>query len=110
MSTSHRIRCDGSLHFSSLCLMICTVFKTAMSCCFLLYFSHLFVQVDLGQAMWVSQVATQGRENYDQWIKSYSLNYSIDGNTYQAYKEPPNVVKVTSLCLSLTTQNCFRRG
>lgn len=36
---------------------------------------------------WVSAVATQGRPTYDQWVKSYSLGYSLDGVNYKMYKE-----------------------
>ncbi|XP_029202215.2 uncharacterized protein LOC114966489 [Acropora millepora] len=36
-------------------------------------------QVDFGSWTKVSAVATQGRQDYDQWVKSYSLSYSYDG-------------------------------
>ena len=36
-------------------------------------------QVDFGSWTKVSAVATQGRQDSDQWVKSYSLSYSYDG-------------------------------
>ena len=42
-------------------------------------------QVDLGQVETVTGVATQGRQNSQQWITSYILQYSTDGITFTDY-------------------------
>ena len=39
-----------------------------------------------GQRVKIRRVATQGRRNAVQWVTSYSLNYSSDGNTYNQYQ------------------------
>ena len=50
-------------------------------------FQDQWVQVDFGQIMLVTGVATQGRCSFGQWIKSYSLSYTTDGQSWQSYKE-----------------------
>jgi len=42
-------------------------------------------QVDLGQIEIVSAVASQGRENFDQWVTSYSIQYSNDNVNFTDY-------------------------
>ena len=42
-------------------------------------------QVDLGQVEIISAVATQGRESYPQWVKSYRIEYSNDGVNFTSY-------------------------
>ena len=44
-------------------------------------------QVDFGSWTKVSAVATQGRQDYDQWVKSYSLSYSYDGAFFTTVNE-----------------------
>ena len=56
---------------------------------------HQWLQVDLGSYITVTRVATQGRNGYDQWVKKYKIQYSVDGVIFQVYKESGNVsVKV----------------
>ncbi|PFX13502.1 EGF-like repeat and discoidin I-like domain-containing protein 3, partial [Stylophora pistillata] len=40
----------------------------------------------------VTQVATQGRANYPQWVTSYKLQYGDDGVNFEYYKEQGNAV------------------
>lgn len=35
-----------------------------------------WLQVDLGRGTTVTKVATQGRQDYDQWVTSYAISYS----------------------------------
>lgn len=42
-------------------------------------------EVDLGQIETILAVASQGRENYDQWVTSYRIQYSNDGSTFTDY-------------------------
>ena len=51
-----------------------------------------WLQVDLGSFTTVAGVATQGRPSqiWRQWVKSFKLEYSNDGVTFQFYKETWN--------------------
>ena len=49
---------------------------------------HQWLQVDLvSQYTKVTRVATQGRNDFDQWVTKYKLTYSDDGVNFQYYKE-----------------------
>ena len=41
--------------------------------------ANQWFQVDFGGWRKISAVATQGRQDADQWVKSYSLQFSYDG-------------------------------
>ena len=45
-----------------------------------------WIQVDLGRQEKVTTIATQGRRNAEQWVKSYSVSYSSDGKNFEHYK------------------------
>ena len=45
-----------------------------------------WIQIDLNKILTLTKIATQGRHNYDQWVKSYLVSYSSDGQTFQNYK------------------------
>ena len=47
-----------------------------------------YLQIKFGQIFQISGVATQGRADSAQWVKSYKLEYSTDGTTWTYY---PNV-------------------
>ena len=49
--------------------------------------THQWLQVDLGKKTSVTEIKTQGRYNYDQWVTSYRVSYSNDGSSFQTYKE-----------------------
>lgn len=44
-----------------------------------------FLQIDLGAPTKVTAVATQGRNDYPQWVTSYQLGYSSDGSNFERY-------------------------
>ncbi|KAJ8297631.1 hypothetical protein KUTeg_024162 [Tegillarca granosa] len=47
---------------------------------------HQYIQADLGSIIQITGVATQGREDGSgQWVKSYYLSYSQDGNNWVSY-------------------------
>ena len=46
-----------------------------------------WIQVDLGAVSKVKGVATQGRYEANQWVTSYTLAHSIDGNTFRRYRD-----------------------
>ena len=41
-----------------------------------------WLEVDLGETTKVTMVATQGRYDYDQWVKSYKVAYSKYGGHF----------------------------
>ena len=45
-----------------------------------------WIRVDLGSIENVTKIATQGRDNANQYTKEYILSYSLDGNNFQSYK------------------------
>ena len=53
-----------------------------------------WIQIDLGRHEVVTAIATQGRANADQWVKSYSLSYSLDGKVFISYKSK-DIVKAS---------------
>lgn len=44
-----------------------------------------WLQIDLGTPTTVTKVATQGRQDYNQWVTSYSLSYSINSSYWVQY-------------------------
>ena len=60
-----------------------------------------WLQVDFIDNATVSEISTQGRDNADQWVKTYSVRYSLDGTIFREYEEN-GVFKVDirpALCL-----------
>ena len=45
-----------------------------------------WLQVDFMKKVKLGKVGTQGRMDYNQWVTSYSLSYSMDQNHFQVYK------------------------
>ena len=43
-------------------------------------------QVDFGKTVNITQICTQGRPNSDERVKEYYLSYSVDGLTFENYK------------------------
>jgi len=46
-----------------------------------------WLQVDLGAEISVKGIATQGRNNYNQWVTAYKLECSNDGASFLYYKD-----------------------
>ena len=44
-------------------------------------------QVDLGNRAIVIKCATQGRYDANQWVKSYTIGYGMNGFHFRVYKE-----------------------
>ncbi|XP_033111516.1 lactadherin-like [Anneissia japonica] len=42
-----------------------------------------WIQVDLGTLKNVQGVITQGRNRYNQWVTSYEVRYSVNGNSFE---------------------------
>ena len=47
-----------------------------------------WIQVDLLTKTTVTQMATQGRNAYNQWVKKYRIQYSDDGVNFSFYQTP----------------------
>ena len=47
-----------------------------------------WLQVDLGIYTTITRVATQGRNNFEEWVTRYKLLYSDDGIIFDPYMEP----------------------
>ena len=41
--------------------------------------SNQWIQVDLSTPFKITAIQTQGRNGYDQWVKSYKVAYGNDG-------------------------------
>ncbi|XP_072170354.1 uncharacterized protein [Diadema setosum] len=41
-----------------------------------------WIQVDLNRFYLVTGIISQGRQDYDQWVRTYTVSYSEDGNTF----------------------------
>ncbi len=46
-----------------------------------------FLQVNFGDWRNVTRVAIQGRQDADEWVKSFSLSYGYDSVFFKDYKE-----------------------
>ena len=46
-----------------------------------------YLQIYLGTPKRVKGIATQGRQDSDQWVKSFSVSYSARGNRFVPIKE-----------------------
>ena len=44
-----------------------------------------WIQVDLGKITKITRLATQGREDSSQWVKSYCITYSVEGGPFLPY-------------------------
>lgn len=51
---------------------------------------YQWLQVRFNDIMRISAVITQGRQDADEWVTSYKLQYSVDGSSWNYY---PNVSK-----------------
>ena len=54
-----------------------------------------WLQVDFGVETVITRIATQGRQDANQWVKEFSLSYSTDGSYFKHY-QPSGHTKVTS--------------
>ena len=57
-------------------------------------------QVNFVELMRIKGVATQGRQNANQWVRSYTVSYSVDGMTFRAYRQGRRVKVGGLICLS----------
>ncbi len=48
--------------------------------------NNQWLQVDLQQTTRVTRIATQGRNDYAQWVEKYKLQFGEDGHTFTFYR------------------------
>ncbi|XP_078614209.1 putative carboxypeptidase X1 [Branchiostoma floridae x Branchiostoma japonicum] len=53
-----------------------------------------WLQVDLGKPTEIQGVVTQGRFGYHQWVETYKLHFSTDGNNWRPYTDASGRQKV----------------
>ena len=68
------------------------------------------------ELMRIKGVATQGRQDANQWVRSYTVRYSIDGMNFVPYKENRRVkvcielanlrVEIISYTIHIHTNSC----
>ena len=60
-----------------------------------------WLQADLDSSKNVTHLATQGRNDYDQWVTSYKVEHSSDGTSFHCYQEhgADKVCELTYTCL-----------
>lgn len=46
-----------------------------------------WIQVDLGKVTKITRIAHQGRNEVSQYVKSFTLSYSIEGGPFRPYNE-----------------------
>ena len=46
-----------------------------------------WIQVNLGKIVKITRLATQGRYDSNQWVKSYTLSYSVDCGFFETYEK-----------------------
>ena len=44
-----------------------------------------WIQVDLGKIAKIARLATRGRDDASQWVKSYRISYSVEGGPFLPY-------------------------
>ena len=44
-----------------------------------------WIQVDLGKVFKITRLATQGRQDGNNWVRSYSISYSVEGGPFVPY-------------------------
>ena len=59
---------------------------------------YQWFQVDFGSWTKISAVATQGRQDADQWVKTFSLSFSYDGVFFQTVNDQDGSKKVIYVC------------
>ena len=75
-----------------------------------------WLQVNFGSWTKVSAVATQGRQDSNQWVKTYSVSFSYDGVFYETVNDEHGSKKVKILLIlcvfafivrAIVTKSCF---
>ena len=65
-----------------------------------------WLQVDFGVETVITRIATQGRQDANQWVKKYTLRYSTDGSYFRQY-QPSGFTKVRCFLKLSAELFCF---
>ena len=68
---------------------------------------YQWIQVDFGKLRKVTGVATQGRLHANQWVTSYYVSYSNDGNGWTLYHEPGKMSPEVRICWNYSLSFCY---
>ena len=60
-----------------------------------------WLQVKLRRRARITGFSTQGRQDLNQWVRSYSISYSLTGRSFRPYKENGRVKVTVSLSVPL---------
>ena len=65
-----------------------------------------WLQIDLGNPTTVTKVATQGRQNHNQWPTSYSISYSLTGSYWVQYtvRGKKKVTTINTILITLASE------
>ena len=64
-----------------------------------------WLQIDFGELVRVTKVATQGQQDSNNWVTKFTLSYSVDGIHWAEYKEN----SVTWVSVNLTNSKYLRQ-
>ena len=64
-----------------------------------------WLQIDFGELVRVTKVATQGQQDNNHWVTKFTLSYSVDGIHWAEYKEN----SVTWVSVNLTNCKYLRK-
>ena len=53
-----------------------------------------WLEVDLGRVKRVTGLATQGRQNTDEFVSKFGIKFSVDADAWTIYKNPSGVYEV----------------
>ena len=65
-----------------------------------------WLQVDFQGKVTLLKVATQGRFDQDQWVKSYSLSSAYNSVHFELYKQFGEI-KVRCFCITLVSKRAY---
>ena len=65
-----------------------------------------WLQIDLGNPTTVTKVATQGRQDQNQWPTSYSISYSLTGSYWVQYtvRGKKKVTAINTILITLASE------
>ena len=64
-----------------------------------------YIQIDLGQMVTLTGIATQGDHTDDKWVKTYIMKYSIDGNRWADCTDGEKTARVIVMLSLYLLQN-----
>jgi hypothetical protein len=74
---------------------------------------YQWLQIDLGERMEVTAVATQGGYGSSDWVTSYLLMFSDGGRNWKQYHQEESIsvclmIIIAICCCTLSSKQCFQ--